>query len=34
MNFLNFIKDESIRNIQKLYNGTGQNIKKLDYQYK
>ena len=27
MNFLNFIKDESIRNIQKLYNGTSQNLK-------
>ena len=27
MNFLNFIKDESIRNIQKLYNDTSQNLK-------
>ena len=27
MNFLNFIKDESSRNIQKLYNGTSQNLK-------
>ena len=27
MNFLNFIKDESSRTIQKLYNGTSQNLK-------
>ena len=27
VNFLNFIKDESSRNIQKLYNGASQNLK-------
>ena len=27
MNFLTFLKDESIRSIQKLYNATSQNLK-------
>ena len=31
MNFLNFIKDESSRNIQKLYIGTSQNLKNKNF---